>query len=206
MEKLKYICCQFKSGDMSIEDKPNSTHTSTLRIDKRQSIDQLSKISALSWSLVHWILTKIWEWKRLLPSFFLGFLLRIKTRMSSETCRILKHQLDTAQIFCQRPFITGDIVTTRNIATVKLIKAVIITIQKKCLHFKSNIITMLICFFHAAGVVHSNFVLQVRPSSKDFLEFSEDWATVLVKKDSIFSKQEFGSFIRTMHLTNSHLF
>lgn len=68
---------RFKNGDMSIDDKPRSGRPSTARIDenvekirelvltdRRQTIDQLSEISGLSWSSVQRILTEDLGMKR----------------------------------------------------------------------------------------------------------------------------------------------
>lgn len=73
---------RFKNGDMSIDDKTRSGRPSTARIDenverirelvrtdRRQTIDQLSEISGISWSSVQRILTEYLGMKRVAAKF-----------------------------------------------------------------------------------------------------------------------------------------
>lgn len=73
---------RFKNGDMSIDDKPRSGRPSTARTDenveqirelvltdRRQTIDQLSEISGISWSSIQRILTEDLGMKRIAAKF-----------------------------------------------------------------------------------------------------------------------------------------
>lgn len=166
---------RFKNGDMSIDDKPRSGRPSTARIDenvekirelvltdRRQTIDQLSESSGLSWSSVQRILTKDLGMKRVTAKFVPRALTDNQKEHRVETCRALKQQLETDPDFLSK-VITGDESwcygydpeTKQQSSQWKTPSS---PRPKKCRQVKSNIKTMLICFFDAKGVVHSEFV------------------------------------------------
>lgn len=166
---------RFKNGDMSIDDKPRSGRPSTARTDekverirelvltdRRQTLDQLSEISGISWSSIQRILTEDLGMKRITAKFVPRALTDNQKECRVETCRELKEQLKTDPDFLSK-VITGDESwcygydpETKQQSTQW--KTSSSPRPKKCRQVKSNIKTMLICFFDMKGVVHMEFV------------------------------------------------
>ena len=166
---------RFKNGDMSIQDKPRSGRPSTSRTDenlvkvkeivladRRQTIDQISEASGLSWSSVQRILTEDLNMKRVAAKFVPRALTDFQKERRIEACRDLKQQLEADPDFLSK-IITGDESwcygydpeTKQQSSQWKTASS---PRPKKCRQVRSSVKTMLICFFDVKGIVHSEFV------------------------------------------------
>lgn len=166
---------RFKEGEMSLDDKPRSGRPSTSRIDenvekvhaivledRRRTIEEISKLSGITWSSVQRILSEDLGMRRVTAKFVPRVLTEQQKENRVETCRALKDQLRTDPDFFSK-VITGDEswcygYDPETKQQSSQWKTSLSPRPKKARQVKSNIKTMLICFFDVRGVVHSEFV------------------------------------------------
>ncbi|XP_054282527.1 protein GVQW3-like [Macrosteles quadrilineatus] len=111
---------RYINGDMSIQDKPRSGRPSTSRTDenlvkvkefvladRRQTIEQISEASGLSWSSIQRILTEDLNMKRVAAKFVPRALTDFQKERRIEACRDLKQQLEANPDLLSK-IITGD--------------------------------------------------------------------------------------------------
>lgn len=111
---------------MSIDDKPRSGRSSTARTDekvekirelvltdRRQTLDQLTEISGISWSSIQRILTQDLGMKRITAKFVPRALTDNQKECRVETCRDLKEQLKTDPDFLSKVMNHGAMVMTQ---------------------------------------------------------------------------------------------
>lgn len=166
---------RFKNGDMTVDDKPRSGRPSTARTDqnvekigvlvredRRRTIEELELLSGISWSSVQRILTEELGMTRVAAKFMPRILTDHQKEQRLETCRALKDQLRDDPNFFSK-VITGDESwcygydpeTKQQSSQWKTPAS---PRPKKARQVKSNVKTMLICFFDVRGVVHMEFV------------------------------------------------
>ena len=156
---------------MSIEDQPRSGRPATLRSDesvdkinaliredRRQTIDQLCEMSG-----IYWILSENLHMRRVAAKFVPRLLTGEQREPRLQACFELQNQLKEDPDFFSK-VITGDESwcygydpeTKQQSSQWKSPGS---PRPKKARQVKSNIKTMLICFFDCRGVVHAEFVL-----------------------------------------------
>lgn len=166
---------RFKNGDMSIGDKPRSGRPSTSRTDenvlkiqqlvledRRRTIEDLSQLSGISWSCVQRILTENLGMKRVAAKFVPRLLTDPQKERRLETCHAMKEQLENDPEFFSK-IITGDEswcygYDPETKQQSSQWKTSLSPRPKKARQVKSNVKTMVICFFDVKGIVHSEFV------------------------------------------------
>jgi len=168
---------RFQDGDMSLEDKPRPGRPSTsrnnenvqkireiVREDRRRTIENISLMSGVSWSSVQRILTEDLGMTRVAAKFMPRILTEDHKEQRVEACRQMKNQIELDPNFLSK-IITGDESwcygydpeTKQQSSQWKTPQS---PRPKKARQVKSNIKTMLICFFDIRGVVHTEFVPQ----------------------------------------------
>lgn len=166
---------RFKVGDMSIDDQPRSGRPSTsrtdenvekinilIREDRRRTIDQLCEMSGLSWSSIQRILSEDLNMRRIAAKFVPRLLTDDQRERRLQASLELRNQLNEDPDFFHK-VITGDESwcygydpeTKQQSSQWKTPSS---PRSKKARQVKSNIKTLLICFFDCRGVVHSEFV------------------------------------------------
>jgi len=159
----------FKRGDMSLEDQPRSGHPSTSRTDENikkihnaifdhQTFDELEALTGVSWSSCQRILTEELHMKRVAAKFVPCSLSEDQGADCLDVCREMKDQLKTDPDFLSK-IITGDESwcygydpeTKKQSSQWKSASS---PRTKMARQVKSNVKTMLICFFDMKGLVH----------------------------------------------------
>lgn len=166
---------RFKSGEMSIEDQARSGRPSTARTDenvkkiheiiledRRQTIEEVTERSGVTWSSVQRILSEDLGMRRVAAKFVPRLLTEQQKQGRVESCSSLKEEFQNDPNLFSK-VITGDESwcygydpeTKQQSSQWKTPAS---PRPKKARQVRSNIKTMLICFFDVRGVVHSEFV------------------------------------------------
>ena len=132
--------------------------------DRRRTIDELEALTGVSWSSFQRILTEL-HMKRVTAKFVPRLLLEDQRANRLDVCREMKDQLKTDPDFLSK-IITGDESwcygydpeTEQQSSQWKSASSP--RPKKKARQVKSNVKTMLICFFDIKGLVHFEFVPQ----------------------------------------------
>lgn len=166
---------RFKSGEMSIEDEARSGRPSTARTDenvkkiheiiledRRQTIEEVTERSGVTWSSIQRILSEDLGMRRVAAKFASRLLTEQQKQGWVESCSSLKEEFQNDPNFFSK-VITGDESwcygydpETKQQSSQWNTPAS--PRPKKARQVRSNIKTMLICFFDVRGVVHSEFV------------------------------------------------
>nr|CAH7754411.1 unnamed protein product [Callosobruchus chinensis] len=166
---------RFKNGEMSTGDQPRPGRPSTsrndenieiinalVREDRRRTIDQLCEMSGISWSSVQRILSEDLHMRRVAAKFVPRLLTGEQKERRLQACLELQDQLKEDPEFFSK-VITGDESWCYGYdPESKQQSSQWMTPgsprPKKARQVKSNIKTLLICFFDCRGVVHAEFV------------------------------------------------
>ncbi|PNF23785.1 hypothetical protein B7P43_G16799 [Cryptotermes secundus] len=166
---------RFKSGNMSTEDMPRPGRPSTGRNDeniakikraidedRRKTIDQLSEETNISWSTVQRILTEGLHMRRVSAKFVPRLLGDDQRENRVNVCRDLKSEVQNDPEFLKR-IVTGDEswcygYDPESKQSSSQWKTPTSPRPKKARQVRSNVKTMLICFFDVNGIVHKEFV------------------------------------------------
>nr|CAI5830179.1 unnamed protein product [Callosobruchus analis] len=166
---------RFKNKEMSIEDQHRSRRPSTsrsdenvkkinvlVREDRHRTIDQLCEMSGISWSSVQRILSEDLHMRRVAAKFVPRLLTGEQRERRLRACLELQDQLKEDPEFFSK-VITGDESwcygydpETKQQSSQWM--ALGSPRPKKARQVKSNLKTLLICFFDCRGVVHAEFV------------------------------------------------
>jgi len=166
---------RFRNGELSLADQPRSGRPSTSRTDeniarirqliledRRRTIDDLVDLSGVSWSSCQRILSEELQMKRVAAKFVPHVLTADQKQSRVDACRELKEHLEIDPDLFSK-VITGDESwcyaydpeTKQQSSEWKTSNS---PRPKKARREKSNVKTMLISFFDANGIVHSEFV------------------------------------------------
>ncbi|PNF23469.1 Mariner Mos1 transposase [Cryptotermes secundus] len=166
---------RFKSGNMSTEDMPRPGRPSTGRNDeniakikraidedRRKTIDQLSEETNISWSTVQRILTEGLHMRRVSAKFVPRLLGDDQRENRVNVCRDFKSEVQNDPEFLKR-IVTGDEswcygYDPESKQSSSQWKTPTSPRPKKARQVRSNVKTMLICFFDVNGIVHKEFV------------------------------------------------
>ncbi|VVC25866.1 Transposase, type 1 [Cinara cedri] len=164
---------RFKSGEMSIDDQARSGRSSTARTnenvekihkiileDRRQTIEKAVERSGVTRSSVQRILSEDLGLRRVAAKFVPRLLIEQQKQGRVESCSSLKEEFQNDPDFFSK-VITGDESWFYDPETKQQSsqwKTSASPRPKKARQVRSNIKTMLICFFDVKGVVHSEFI------------------------------------------------
>lgn len=167
----------FNNGKFSINDFPPPVRPSTSRNDehveqirflvyenRRRTIEELSELSGLPWKSVQRILSEDLSLWYIAEKCVPMLLTELQRENRFQVCSTLHDHFQSNPNFFSR-IITGDEFWCHSYEPEtkqpsSQWKHVIFTRKKKTLQAKCNVQTMLICFFDANGIVHSEFVPQ----------------------------------------------
>ena len=155
---------RFKKGDLSIEDQPRSGRPSSsrndenivkirekLNEDRRYTIDELSEVTRVSWSSVQRIVTQDLGMRQVAAKFVPRLLTKGQRNSRLTVCQNLKRELENDPDFLSR-VTTGDeswcyVYDSESKQTSSQWKTPRSPRPKKIRQVRSNVKTMLICFF-----------------------------------------------------------
>ena len=181
---FEWFSC-FKKEDLSIEDQPRSGRPSSswndeniakirekLNEDCRHTIDELSEITGVSWSSVQRILTQDLGMRRAAAKFVPHLLTEDQRNSQLTVCQDLKRELENDPNFLSR-VITGDEswcygYDPESKQASSQWKTPASPWPKKIRQVRSNVKTMLICFFNIQGIVHREFVPRGQTVNQEF--------------------------------------
>jgi len=174
-----------KKGDLSIEGQPRSGRTSSSRNDENiakireklnedhhYTIDELSEVAGVSWSSVQRILSQDLGMRRVAAKFVPRLLTEDQRKSQLAVCQDLKRELENDPNVLSR-VITGDKIwcydyDPESKQASSQWKTPRSPRPKKIRHVRSNVKTMLICFFDIQGIVHREFVPRGQTVNQEF--------------------------------------
>jgi len=132
--------------------------------DHRRTIDEFEALTGVSWSSCQRILTEELHLKRVAVKFVPHLLSEDQRANRLDVCREMKDQLKTDPDFLSK-IITGDEswcygYNPETKQQSSQWKSASSPRPKKARQVKSNVKTMLICFFDIKGLVHCEFIPQ----------------------------------------------
>jgi len=176
---------RFRDGELSLADQPRSGRPSTSRTDeniarireliledRRRTIDELVDLSGVSWSSCQRILSEELQMKRVAAKFVPHVLTADQKQSRVDACRELKEHLEIDPDLFSK-VITGDeswcyAYDPETKQQSSQWKSSTSPRPKKARRVKSKVKTMLISFFDANGIVHSEFVPNGRTVNQAF--------------------------------------